>query len=105
MHSGRIVGLDTPARLLAELGEEILELRVRGDGAAALAALRADGVASDDAFAIGSTLTVPLHDRTTAQALAALEERSLAPSGLATRAPTLDDVYLRLTGDQLSAAA
>jgi ABC-2 type transport system ATP-binding protein len=105
MHSGRIVGLDTPARLLAQLGEEILELRVDADGEAALAALRAGGVATDDAFAIGSTLTVPLHGGGVSEALAALERRGLATSGLATRAPTLDDVYLRLTGDQLSAAA
>jgi ABC-2 type transport system ATP-binding protein len=105
MHEGRIVGLDSPARLLAELGEEILELRVNGDGRAALEALRDDGVAAEDAFAIGSTLTVPLHERSAAQALATLEQGSLAVSALATRAPTLDDVYLRLTGDQLSAAA
>ena len=64
MHEGRIAGLDTPDRLLRALGEEILELRVDGDGVAALAALRARGIANGDAFAIGSTLTVPLHGRT-----------------------------------------
>ena len=61
MHEGRIAGLDTPDRLLSALGEEILELRVDGDGVSALAALRARGLANGDAFAIGSTLTVPLH--------------------------------------------
>ncbi len=105
MHAGRVVGLDAPARLLAQLGEEILELRVAGDPSEALAALRAGGLAAEDAFAVGSTLTVPLHGRNVAEALAALEQRSLAASGLATRAPTLDDVYLRLTGEQLSEAA
>src|ERR1700759_4710008 len=58
MHEGQIVGLDSPKRLLAELGNEILELRVDGDGPAALAALRASGIASDDAYAIGSALPV-----------------------------------------------
>src|SRR6185437_861619 len=48
MHEGRIVGLDSPGRLLAELGNEILELRVDGDGAAALSALLASGIASAD---------------------------------------------------------
>ena len=105
MHQGQVVGLDSPDQLLAELGKEILELRVNGDGPAALAGLRARGIAYSDAFTIGSTLTVPLHDHTAAQAVAALDELSLTASGLTTRAPTLDDVYLRLTGDRISEAA
>jgi hypothetical protein len=48
---------------------------------------------------------VPLHDHTAAQAIAALGDISIAASGIATRAPTLDDVYLRLTGDRISQAA
>ena len=35
IHRGEIVALDTPAKLLAGLGTEILELRVEGDGDAA----------------------------------------------------------------------
>jgi ABC-2 type transport system ATP-binding protein len=105
MYEGEIVGLDSPERLLAELGNEILELRVAGDGPAALAALRASGIASVDAYAIGSTVTVPLHDHSVTQAIAALGETSLAPSGVATRGPTLDDVYLRLTGERIPEAA
>jgi ABC-2 type transport system ATP-binding protein len=104
MHAGRIVALDTPAALLAGLGSEIVELRVHGDPAAALAALRSRGVAGEDAFAVGSTLTVPLTGVTAARALAVVDELRLA-DGAATRRPTLDDVYLRLTGDRLAAAA
>jgi ABC-2 type transport system ATP-binding protein len=105
MHEGRVVGLDSPGRLLAELGEEILELRVDGDGSAALAMLRSRGIASSDAFAIGSTVTVPLHDHTAGQAIETLNQTSLSFSGITTRAPTLDDVYLRLTGDRIPEAA
>jgi ABC-2 type transport system ATP-binding protein len=105
MHEGRIVGLDSPQRLLAQLGDEILELRVNGHGPSALAALRARGIASTDALAIGSTLTIPLHGHPVTEAIAALGETSLLPSGVATRQPTLDDVYLRLTGDRISEAA
>jgi ABC-2 type transport system ATP-binding protein len=104
MHAGRIVGLDSPSRLLEELGREILELRVNGDGPAALELLRERGIAAGDAFTIGSTLTIPLHEHSAAQAIAALSEISLAPSGVSTRAPTLDDVYLRLTGGRISGA-
>jgi ABC-2 type transport system ATP-binding protein len=105
IHGGRIVGLDTPRALLAGLGSEILELRVDGNGAAALAALRARGVAGADAYAIGSTLTVPLHDGAAGQAIAAVSAAGLPASGITTRTPTLDDVYLRLTGEAIAEAA
>jgi ABC-2 type transport system ATP-binding protein len=105
IHLGEIVALDTPHALLAGLGAEILEMRIDGDGPAALAALRARGVASADSFAVGSTLTVPLHDRTAAQAIAVIDAANLAASRITTRTPTLDDVYLRLTGDQMAEAA
>ena len=105
MHQGEIVALDTPANLLATLGVEVLELRVDSAAAAALASLRAAGVAGDDALAIGSTLTVPLRGRPAADALDALDRSGIAPSVVTTRRPTLDDVYLRLTGGQLAAAA
>jgi len=104
IHSGRIVGLDTPAGLRADLGKEIVELRVNGNTQAVLAALRNRGIAGDDAFTVGSTLTVPLHDGTSGEAIAVINELRLA-SAISARQPTLDDVYLRLTGDRLAAAA
>jgi ABC-2 type transport system ATP-binding protein len=104
VHAGRIVALDTPAALLAGLGRELVELRVEGDPGAALALLRAERVAGDDAFAVGSTLTVPLREHGTAEALALIGDLGLGQT-LSTRKPTLDDVYLRLTGDRLAAAA
>ena len=103
VHEGRIVALDTPGTLLAGLGHQLVELRVHGDPTAALATLRARGVAGDDAFAVGATLTVPVHDRTARQAMAAIAEVDIGAAGITTRPPTLDDVYLRLTGDRLAA--
>ena len=105
IHAGEIVALDTPAALLAGLGQELVELRVKGDAATALASLRARGIAGDDAFTVGSTLTVPLHDRTAAQAIAVIHDTDLAASSISSRQPTLDDVYLRLTGARLAEAA
>jgi ABC-2 type transport system ATP-binding protein len=104
MHAGRIAALGTPAELRAELGTEIVELRIDGDAAAGLDVLQARGVAGDDAFAVGSTLTVPLHDRPAAEAIAAVHEIGIPTTALTARAPTLDDVYLRLTGDRLGGA-
>jgi ABC-2 type transport system ATP-binding protein len=104
MHAGRIVALGRPEGLRRELGRELLELRVRDDLAGALSSLRAHGIAGDDAFAVGSTLTVPLRELTAGEAISAITELGLA-SAISAREPTLDDVYLRLTGDRLAAAA
>jgi ABC-2 type transport system ATP-binding protein len=104
MHQGRIVALDTPAALRAQLGEELIELRVDGDGDNALAALSEHGVAGPDAFVVGSTLTLPL-SQNPADAIAEIRELGLPVTSLSTRRPTLDDVYLRLTGGRLAEAA
>jgi ABC-2 type transport system ATP-binding protein len=104
IHLGKIVALDTPTSLLADLGGQLFELRVNGDGAAALASLRKRGVVGKDAFAVGSTLTLPLHDRSGAEMLAALDEAGVGTAGISTRTPTLDDVYLRLTGARIGEA-
>jgi ABC-2 type transport system ATP-binding protein len=105
MHAGRIVALGAPAELLAGLGGELLEARVDGDAQVALAALGAHGLAAADAYVVGQTLTVPLHDATAGDAVAALHRAGLGASAIATRRPTLDDVYLRLTGETFAAAA
>ena len=104
IHAGRIVALDTPQALLAGLGRELLELRIDGDASAALASLRAHGIAHDDAFLVGSTVTVPLNGRTSAEAMAVVGDLRLT-AAVTSRPPTLDDVYLRLTGGRLAEAA
>jgi ABC-2 type transport system ATP-binding protein len=103
MHAGRIVALDRPADLLTALGDQVLELRVATNPTAALARLRAHEVAGDDAFAIGATLTIPVRGKTTDAVLASVRRLDVAVSATSTRPPTLDDVYLRLTGDTLAA--
>ena len=105
MRLGEIVALDTPAALLAALGREIVELRVAGDAQAGLAVLQAQGIADDGAFVFGSTITLPLHDRAAGDAIAAIDRIGLPVTSIGSRRPTLDDVYLRLTGDRISAAA
>jgi ABC-2 type transport system ATP-binding protein len=103
VHAGQIVAMDTPATLLGQLGAEILELRVTSDPQAALAALRSRHVAGDDAFNVGTTLTIPLHTITARDAVGAVTDLGLSTSTITTRPPTLDDVYLRLTGARLAA--
>ena len=104
IHAGRIVALDTPAALLADLGRQLVEIRVEGSVSSALASLRDRGIAGEDAFAVGSRVTLPLHQHSSGEAIAAIHELGLAEA-ITAREPTLDDVYLRLTGDSLAVAA
>ena len=105
IHEGTIVALDSPAMLLAGLGREILEFRVEGSTEAALAALRERRIAREDAFAVGARVTVPLHEHAPTDALAVIDSERLHVSEIATRIPTLDDVYLQLTGARIGEAA
>jgi ABC-2 type transport system ATP-binding protein len=105
IHEGEIVALDSPQALLAGLGREILDFRVDGSSHQALVVLRERGVARADAFAVGARVTVPLHEHTAADALTVIEAERLRVSEIATRLPTLDDVYLQLTGSRIDAAA
>ena len=104
IHEGEIVALDSPQALLDGLGREILEFRV-ADPELAIGVLRSQGIAGDDAFSVGARVTVPLHNHAATEALAAIESERLRASEIATRIPTLDDVYLKFTGAQLAAAA
>src|SRR5437016_13084658 len=69
VHAGRIVALDTPQALLAGLGREIVEVRMHDHPEAALASFRSKGIAGDDAFSVGSTVTIPWHDGSASQAV------------------------------------
>jgi ABC-2 type transport system ATP-binding protein len=103
MHQGTIVALDRPGTLLTGLGAEVIELRVEENPAAALAAMRAHGLAADDAFAVGSTLTVPAGSRPARDTIVAITDLGIHAESVTTRKPTLDDVYLQLTGSRLAA--
>jgi ABC-2 type transport system ATP-binding protein len=105
IHQGEVVALESPQALLAGLGHEILEFRVDGSAEAAVRTLRERGVALDDAFAVGTRVTVPPHEHAATGALAVIDSERLRVSEIATRVPTLDDVYLELTGARIDAAA
>ena len=100
---GRIVAMDTPDGLVRELGSEVVEVRVDGDPVAALALLRARDLADGDAIAVGTTLTMPVRDRSVGDTRSLIEQL-LPTSTVTVRPPGLDDVYLRLTGDAARAA-
>lgn len=103
MHAGTIVALDTPDGLLAGVGTEVVELRVAGNSSSALATIRSAGLAPEGTFVVGGTITIPVRDATARSIANQLLELPLETTAVSTRRPTLDDVYLCLTGDELAA--
>ncbi len=100
---GRIVALDTPAALLAGLGREVVEIRVDRDPVHAVTRLRQLRIADGATFVVGNTIHIPLRDGSAREVVAAIDDADLATKAIATRAPTLDDVFLQLTGRTLAA--
>ncbi len=97
---GKVIANDTPKRLKSNLGNTIVELGLRGDGRAerALTMLReslGDGVERD-----GDTIRITSDQgaRVLFQVLRTLDRDSLEPDTLTVREPSIDDVFLALTG-------
>ena len=97
---GVVIAEGTPEELKIQVGGERLEIRL-DDGAgedAAVAALSA--IAAERPFCEDGTLLVPLRQRrgAIAEAVRRLDEAGIGIDDIALRQPTLDDVFLRLTG-------
>ena len=97
---GRVIANDTPSILKAELGNTVIEMGM-GDGARAIRA--EDLLASTLAVRPerdGATvrLTSDSGSRVLIEVLRSLDDHDLAPVALAVREPSLDDVFLALTG-------
>ena len=99
--AGSIVACDSPANFLASIGGEVLELRV-DDTDRAAEVLQNHGIAPDDIVVIGGTVIASLRAVAAAGALQLLAEDSVQVRSATTRSPSLDDVYLRLTGDRIT---
>jgi ABC-2 type transport system ATP-binding protein len=104
MHAGRIVALDTPTALLADIGPHIVEVRVTGRPADAVRALHDAGLDIADLCTVGQTITLPARDRGVEDVTTVIRSLpAVSTSSITTRPPSLDDVYLRLTGDPIAA--
>jgi ABC-2 type transport system ATP-binding protein len=101
--AGTVVACDSPASLLASIGDEVLELRVDQTGKAT-EILYSNGVAPQDILVIGETVTASLRGTPGSRLIQLLNEDSIAVRSVTTRRPSLDDVYLRLTGGRMTAA-
>jgi ABC-2 type transport system ATP-binding protein len=97
---GLVIAEGTPDELKTQVGGERLEIHLcDGDrGAQAVSALAS--IASDQPFLEDGTVRVPVSERrgTIAQAVRRLDEAGIAIDDISVSVPTLDDVFLTLTG-------
>jgi ABC-2 type transport system ATP-binding protein len=96
---GRVVALDTPARLKATVGADTVLIRT-GDDRLAGAHLRAAGYAAEPAAEGGVEMAVPDGEAAVASIVNAAE---VPVHRVRVRRPTLDDVFFHFTGRQIRA--
>jgi ABC-2 type transport system ATP-binding protein len=101
--AGVMVACDSPARLLATMGEQVLDVRME-DPPRLVNLLVARGVDVDDILVVGGSVTVSLKSVTASEITGLLEDYVVGVRSATTRAPSLDDVYLRLTGGRMAEA-
>jgi ABC-2 type transport system ATP-binding protein len=97
---GRVIANDTPERLKAQLGSTVVEMELRGDGRAdraqRLLSERIGGRVEREGERLRITAEGGAH--VLIEALRLLDGDGLEPDTLTVREPSLDDVFLTLTG-------
>jgi daunorubicin resistance ABC transporter ATP-binding subunit len=101
---GLIIAEGTSVELKASLGSTVVEIRVADLAEAQRAAGRITNIAPTDLLD-GRTLAMKVPDKGAAvqKIICQLEADDIVPESLAIREPTLDDVFLQLTGHQADA--
>jgi ABC-2 type transport system ATP-binding protein len=99
---GRIAAQGTAAELKATIGTVMLSVRLRDPAQAADAGALLASLATTDAPAIdaaaGEIRMVVVHPDVSAQAVRLLDGRGISIAAIELQQPSLDDVFLRLTG-------
>jgi ABC-2 type transport system ATP-binding protein len=99
---GRVIAAGTPGELKSRAGRDVIEAQPRDRHEAPAVARALAAVAGDDAHVDDDTgrVTVPIADGTAglAEVVRILDGQRLTVDDLALRRPTLDEVFLALTG-------
>jgi ABC-2 type transport system ATP-binding protein len=97
---GRVIAEGRPAELKAQLGSTVIELGLADEVAAIRAQDLLSGVVNDHPERDGSAVRLGSSDgaRLLIDVLRSLDAEGLAPASLTVREPSLDDVFLALTG-------
>jgi len=104
---GRVVAEGTPEELKRRVGGEVLEIRLTDAGAVSEALRALQGLAAGAGRLDGDRLSVPVAaaSGTVVRAVRALDAAGVGVADIALRRPTLDDVFLSLTGRPASREA
>ncbi|HZD24286.1 MAG TPA: ATP-binding cassette domain-containing protein [Acidimicrobiia bacterium] len=96
---GRLIDEGTSDELKDRLGGNVVEVHVADDDRAT-AAGALTGIADGELRVEGNSLLIPAHEgpRTLTSAVRALDDIGVEPRDIGLRRPTLDDVFLALTG-------
>jgi ABC-2 type transport system ATP-binding protein len=99
---GQVISQGTPTELKANFGDSVLELGFASDTDASAAIVALTALGGHPAHLLGTTVEMTLEGgaANVISALRTLDEASLAPTTFAVREPSLDDVFLSLTGHQ-----
>jgi len=97
---GLVIAEGTPAELKTQVGGERLEIHLCDGERGEEAVVALASIASDRPFLEDGTVRVPVAQRrgTIADAVRRLDEAGIAIDDIAVSTPTLDDVFLTLTG-------
>jgi ABC-2 type transport system ATP-binding protein len=97
---GRVIAEGTPDQLKADLGATVLDVGLVDPSTAATAAEILALVGTKPPTVDGSSIELPVDDgpRAAMEALRILDAHCLAPTTFVLREPSLDDVFLALTG-------
>jgi ABC-2 type transport system ATP-binding protein len=102
INHGRIAAEGTPDELKRQVGDEVVELAFADDAEAARADEALQGVApSRQAAGHELRLYFPRAAENVPELVRKLDAAGLHPSGLLVKQPSLDDVFLRITGEEL----
>jgi ABC-2 type transport system ATP-binding protein len=104
--AGKLVAEGTPADLKRSIGIDVITAHIDGDAAAAMDALAGiEGASSVDQFGSEVRVSATNGGRLLSPVALALDRAGVSVRELAMRTPTLDDVFLDVTGHHLKAGA
>jgi ABC-2 type transport system ATP-binding protein len=103
---GLVIAEGSPDELKGEVGGDRLEIRLDGGASSDDAIEALAPIAKERPFCESGTLRVPLRERrgSIAEAVRLLDDAGIGIEDLAVRRPTLDDVFLTLTGHAAEAS-
>jgi ABC-2 type transport system ATP-binding protein len=104
---GRVIAEGTPADLKAGLGGTVIDITLADPAAAVRATAPLADRLGLSPRVDGSSVELTVDDgaRALVDVLRTLDTAGLSPTGLAVREPSLDDVFLTLTGQHLEGEA